>query len=148
MSEMLANQYFMARKFSDAESLLENALSTSSSPKIIKRKLIICYVQTNKLDKALNLFFRLIKDDIDFILSADPLLDDCPCAELLGNDYLTIPPDDPYAYNLGQGIMWLYCDIDHSLNYFKNLYNLGYSKGMIPEIITLISEKIKQSAEK
>lgn len=122
MSEMLGNQYFMARNYAEAERELEPLLANNTASKAVRRKLIICYTQNGQLRKALNLFNELISEDIEFILNADPVKDDCPCPELVDNiekfdlehfeDYLVL-----------KGILWLYCD------YEKSLFNFAKAVG-------------------
>ena len=69
MSEMLGNQYFLARKYSLAAEQLEKALFNDPGSKGIRRKLVVCYTQTGDIDKALQLFLSLIKEDIDFVIT-------------------------------------------------------------------------------
>jgi len=78
MSEMLGNQYFMARNYFAALSELEKVFEKNPTNKSLKRKLIICYTQTNDLEKALILFNELVEEDIEFIIEADAIKDDCP----------------------------------------------------------------------
>jgi tetratricopeptide (TPR) repeat protein len=144
MSEMLANQYFMARKYKDAYPLLEDALIANKKSKAIKRKLIICYTQTSQLNKALEMFLELIDEDIKFITDADPIYDDCPCPELVGNDFLDVAPNEFYNYHLAYGIIWLYCDIEHSLEHFNYLINQSKNQVKIQKIIRILSKHIKQ----
>ena len=56
MSEMLANQYFMVRRFSDAEIAFENVLAEDLRNISARKKLIICYIHNGKIRKALQLF--------------------------------------------------------------------------------------------
>ncbi len=119
MSEMLGNQYFMARNYASAEKELEPVHLKEPQNKPIRRKLIICYVQTRKFDKALDVFYSLVKDDINFITSADSVLDDCPCNELLDKYDKTHNFTDEYEYNLSHGMLWLYCDVNKAYKYLK-----------------------------
>jgi len=64
MSEMLANQYFMVRRFSDAETAFENLLAQDPLNKLAKKKMIICLIQNRKIKKALDLFYEVIVGDI------------------------------------------------------------------------------------
>src|SRR5574340_573758 len=83
MSEMLGNQYFLSRKYCEALRELEESLLKNPSNKSIKKKLIICYVMAGKVYTALELFEQLITEDIYFIINTDPILDDCPCPEII-----------------------------------------------------------------
>ncbi|MDD3558729.1 MAG: hypothetical protein PHW27_09160 [Melioribacteraceae bacterium] len=143
MNEMLGNQLFMARRYSEALKNLEAALLHSPEQKPIKRKLIICYAQTGDIYKSLNLFYDLIKDDIQFIIDADPILDDCPCNEII--EQLEEQTDfnyDPFETKIYQGIIWLYCDAAKSLSCFQKAGELENSNEVIKNVIELI-EKYK-----
>ncbi len=120
MSEMLGNQYFMARKFSLAETELIEFISRNESNKPARKKLIICLTQTGKIEKALKIFNKLIEEDIEFIIKTDPIKDDCPCPELVTK----LESENKVAYSISElytvlGMLWLYCDVNDSLKNFE-----------------------------
>ena len=47
MSEMLANQYFIARNYGEAEKLFEAVIGNDPNNKSSRKKLIICYLLKN-----------------------------------------------------------------------------------------------------
>lgn len=118
MSEMLGNQYFMARNYPSALRELEPCLVSEPGNKHVKRKLIICYIQTGKVQNAFVLFKEMIKTDIDFIMNADPIKDDCPCPELVENIEI-MKIESSLDYHISAGMLWLYCDVDKSIEHFK-----------------------------
>jgi len=125
MSEMLGNQYFLTRKYALAARELESALVKDPRSKIIQRKLIICFIQTGNIERAKELFLNLVQQDITFIVESDPIIDDCPCPELV-NDVeaqITSEKNSP-SYLVKMGMLWLYCDIKKSIYYFTNLQKL------------------------
>ncbi len=125
---MLGNQYFMARNYPAAQKELEEVHFNDPSNKSIIKKLIICYTQTGKVKEAINLFNKLINEDIDFIIDTHPQLDDCPCPELIEKiESRGDVVEKSCDYYLVLGIVWLYCDIKKSYDYFK------ISKEMDPE---------------
>jgi tetratricopeptide (TPR) repeat protein len=145
MSEMLGNQYFMARNFFDAISELEKVFEKNPLNKSLKRKLIICYTQTNDLKKALLLFEELVQEDINFIIEADPIKDDCPCPELvkeLDNPNSTPYFEDKFDNLVCQGIIWLYCDVTKSYEYFKQAQQLNSQNQVINSILEKIENYI------
>lgn len=121
MSEMLGNQYFLARKFCEALTELEEALNRDPLNKSIRKKLIICYIKTNQLDKAVTHFIHLIKEDVHFIINTDPILDDCPCPEIIYELENTLETKDAIERNIALGMLWLYCDLSISIKYFLEL---------------------------
>lgn len=136
MSEMLGNQYFMARNYVSAARELEPVYKKDPQNKPVRRKLIICYVQTRQFDKAFNVFHSLVKDDVSFITTADSVLDDCPCDELLGEFNKTHNFTDEYEFNLSHGMLWLYCDANKALKYLKKALKVSPN-----------NEKLKKSAK-
>lgn len=139
MSEMLGNQYFMARKYDLAEPVLESCLRKYPENKSIKKKLIVCYTQTGKLELTLPLFLSLIKDDIEFIINTDPIEDDCPCPELIYD----LENSDKSRTDLiveyeKLGVLWLYCDVNKSLYYFKRALSLDPTKTVLKSIQVII----------
>jgi tetratricopeptide (TPR) repeat protein len=140
MSEMLGNQYFLGRNYSKALIEFENCIIENPTDKAIRRKLIICYTQTNNLDKALVTFYNLISEDIKFVMDADPLRDDCPCAELIKNidsSLYTI-----YENKLVNGILWLFCDPKTSLEFFMEAKEIKPNNKFISQIINIIQNQI------
>jgi len=143
MSEMLGNQYFMARHYVSAERELEPEYIKDSQNKGVRRKLIICYVQTRKFDKALDVFHSLVKEDLIFITSADKILDDCPCPELLDEYDRTHSFADSYEFNLSHGILWLYCDESKAMEYLKQAFEVNSNDQRLKESIEFIEDHIK-----
>ena len=119
MSEMLGNQYFMARNYSAAQQQLEEVILKDPLNKSAKKKLIVCYTQTGKVKEAIQYFNDLISEDIEFIVNTHPIDDDCPCPELVEKiEGQKLANSDSADYHLILGIIWLYCDINKSIEHF------------------------------
>ncbi len=120
MSEMLGNQYFMARNYKAAVRELKPVYLKDALNKSVQRKLIIAYAQIGKIMKAFELFTLLVNEDVGFIITADPIFDDCPCPEIVkqlqSSPQQKISPDA----NIYNGILWLYCDPKISIKYFED----------------------------
>jgi len=140
MSEMLGNQYFLARNYDGAALELEGALLKDARNKLIKRKLIICYNQIGQIKKALELFTSLIKEDARTIIDIDPVADDCPCPELVykyEKDSEKIQALDPM---LRLGMLWLYCDVERSLAYFEKALSDNPGNPAIQSILSILDK--------
>ena len=144
MSEMLANQYFMARRFAEAKPILNKLVETHNRRLDLAKKLVICYAQTGEFQKALSLFHLIISSDIDEILSTDLVLDDCPCPELIFELEKSAIHKREEWENLTLGMLWLYCDIDTSLKYFQGAANNVQRPQELEPILTLLTNKINQ----
>jgi pentatricopeptide repeat protein len=145
MDEMLGNHYFLSRNYGRAADLLEKALRDDPKSKPIRRKLIICFAQTGHVDKALSVFLSLIKEDIDFVINTDPVDDDCPCPELVfdmehGNSNIQPSLDT----NLVLGMMWLYCNLHKSHEYFVEAAAMDNDDKMIKSILALLDARLEQ----
>lgn len=122
MSEMLANQYFMVRRFSDAETAFENVLAQDPQNRFAKKKMIICLIHNGKVKKALELFYRVIKEDITIITSTNITDDDCPCPEIISKFEKISEPELSFQSKLEiLGMLWLYCDYYKSIQQFEKL---------------------------
>ena len=146
---MLGNQYFIARNYTAAETELEKSLKEQPDNKHLKRKLIICFTQTGKVTKALELFTSLIQEDIDFVINADEVNDDCPCEEIVRNiedknSGEEIELDDIIVL----GILWLYCDVEKSLSYFEDVYRNDSNIDKINVCIRIIKDYINTQKSK
>ncbi|MCF8262261.1 MAG: tetratricopeptide repeat protein [Melioribacteraceae bacterium] len=148
MSEMLGNQYFMARKYLLAESELAACLEEYPHSKSIKRKLIVCYAQNGNLNKALELFSSLINQDIEFIINADPIIDDCPCEEII--DELEKHREHNYSaaeYDLFLGIVWLFCNAKTSLKYLRKAAKTLHNNKFLNSSINCLEEYYNSNAQ-
>lgn len=121
MHEMLGNQYFLVRKYPEARNELELALKDNPTALSIKKKLIICHIQTASISRALNLFYEVISENIDSIINTDPIIENCPCPQLIYELENTMLPMNSELQALSLGMLWLYCDIHQSLKYFTML---------------------------
>lgn len=148
MSEMLGNQYFLARNFSKAKDAYEKVFQSEPQNDFIKKRLIVCYTQTGEINKAFDLFYEIVKKDIDLITNTDVIADDCPCPELV-RKYGHIKPNDECSRDsrIMLGILWLFCNIEKSFEFFDSVSSKDNSDNRILEIKNLIKEKLNQNKE-
>ncbi|PIP76887.1 MAG: hypothetical protein COW85_11865 [Ignavibacteria bacterium CG22_combo_CG10-13_8_21_14_all_37_15] len=119
---MLANHYFLVRDYERAAIAYEAVIDKTSRSKAIRKKIIICYVKTFQMEKALTEFCKLVEEDIHFIINSDLKADDCPYKEIITeieNDEIYFGGDEK---NLVLGILWLYCDLQSALKYFDSYF--------------------------
>ena len=122
MSEMLANQYFMVRRFLDAETAFENVLAQDPLNRSARKKMIICLVNNGKIKQALDLFYTVISEDITIITNTNVADDDCPCPEIITKFEGLNEPGLSYQTKLEiMGMLWLYCDYYKSIQQFEKL---------------------------
>jgi tetratricopeptide (TPR) repeat protein len=141
MSEMLANQYFMIRKYSLAKEEYEKLLTDKETDDKLLKKLIVCYVVSNELEKAFHLFFELIKKDPYIIINTKLEDEDCPCHEIIPqiqNDQILF--NDKEEKNLALGILSLFCNKNDSLNYLNKLSKEIYNQQKIKEAVQIINQ--------
>ena len=144
MSEMLGNQYFMVRNYRAAKNEFELALKKNPLQNNLKKKLIVCYTQTGKVKQAINMFNELISENIGIIIDTDPIKDDCPCPELVEQiEKLKDTHTNSLDYHLILGIVWLYCDVNKSLEYFLKAKQLEASDNNIHKTIQIIENYLR-----
>lgn len=146
MSEMLGNQYFLSRNFSKAKEAYEKVLSSEPENDYVKKRLIVCYTQTGEINKAFDLFFEIVKKNIDLITNTDLVADDCPCPELISK-YGNVKPTEECSHDakLMLGMLWLFCNSQISFEFFNNLSSEEKSDERIVEVRNIIKEKINQN---
>lgn len=138
MSEMLANQYFLVRRFSEAEKVYEKILSDDSNNKLAKKKLIICYINNGKIKEALNLFYDVISSDITVITNTNVANDDCPCPEIITKFDKINEPSLSYQTKLEiMGMLWLYCDYYKSIQHFEKLKEFNPNEPIYSSILSI-----------
>ena len=143
MHEMLGNQYFMARNYHRAAENLEKALLKEPKNKAVRRKLIVCYTQLGEVEKALTTFISLIKEDIDFVINTDPIDDDCPCTELVFDLEKKISNKSPSVNDfIILGILWLYCNVQRSWDYFQKAAQLIPDDPRIKSVLSILKTRI------
>jgi len=143
MSEMLGNQYFLARNYASAAKNLQYALDIEPLNKQVRKKLVICYSQVGEIQKALNIFYNLILEDIDSIINTDPVGDDCPCPELVTH-YGSILPYEENSSDLivMLGMLWLYCNANKSLTFFQSVEKMKPEDERIKSITEILENKL------
>ena len=142
MNEMLGNQYFITRRFKDATVQFEIVLSKEPFNNDVKKKLIVCYIQQNKTKIALQHFTELISQNIDVILQSDPIKDDCPCRDLIceiENTHQNLTMTEKFEM---LGMLWLYCDIIKSRQYFDKLIAINPKGYHYQTIIKIINQPL------
>lgn len=119
MSEMLANHYFMIRNFNTAIELYERVVEIIGRTKSVQKKMIICYIKTNQIQKAKQEFCDLVEKDVAFITQTNFKNNDCPCSDIIkeieaGFINLSLKERD-----LALGMIWLYCDKNNSIEFLE-----------------------------
>jgi tetratricopeptide (TPR) repeat protein len=149
MNEMLGNQYFMARNYLGAANAFQEVLKEDPSNIIARKKLIIAFTQIGKYTQAVDLFTKFISENIDRILETDPIKDDCPCPELVHNlEHLSTHGSESFTTYETLGILWLYCDINKSIEYFKKALALKPKDDNVNGILILLNKKLSENTKK
>ncbi|MEJ2636084.1 MAG: tetratricopeptide repeat protein [Calditrichia bacterium] len=154
MYEMLGNQQFLARNYDKAAEYLARAAAKDPGNKGIRRKLIICYTQLGKVDDALSVFLPLVMEDADFIIRTHPVDDDCPCREMVYDmESRTRSTEKSMGEQIILGILWLYCDLEKSIQYFEQAHNTAPENPAVKTVLTILyarfeKERMKKSLNK
>jgi len=143
MNEMLGNQYFMARNYLGAATVFQNLLLKDPNNINARKKLIISFTQIGKYTQAVDLFSNFICDNMDSIIETDPIKDDCPCPELIHNlENITDHENGSFTTFETLGILWLYCDINKSIEYFEKAIDLRPHDEQANAILVLLKRKL------
>jgi tetratricopeptide (TPR) repeat protein len=143
MSEMLANHYFLSRNYQSALCEYENVLHKNSDNLLVKKRLIICYIQNGLLSNALNLFIDLLRRDSNIFVKSNGYRDYCPCRDLIFEfENKQTSGIDNYEVNLSLGILWFYCNANNSIEYFIQAEKLNPNQKKLNHVIRIISDTI------
>lgn len=146
MSEMLVNHYFLLRNYPSAKNLIEKILEKDSTNNNLKNKLIVCYVTTGEIQKALDLFLNQIQESIDSIISTKIGSDDCPCPEIISEienkEKFFKSNSDRFA---SLGILWLYCSLEKSIEFFKYAEYENPKNEQVKKISNILLKKLMQN---
>lgn len=136
MSEMLGNQYFLARKYDLALQQFTEVLEREPDNFNCIKKTIICYTQVKEVVAALDLFHRIMEIDPFIIINTRPEDDDCPCPELVTRLENMPPTTDQMIdyYNI-LGMLYLYCQLDKSLAYFMKSLTVQPNQRLIASFV-------------
>lgn len=136
---MLGNHYFLSRDFSQAIDAYSKAFG-NNIPNSVLKKLIICHITNGDISIAKEYFLKLLKEDPRIIIDTDINAEDCPCPELIKTleekFYQTKSRED--IINLA--MLWLYCDVEKSLENFKKASKQKANKGFIQKSIKIINQ--------
>lgn len=145
MHEMLGNQYFMARNYLGAATVFQNVLRDDPTNINARKKLIIAFTQIGKYSKALDLFTEFIQENIDNIIDTNPMKDDCPCPELVNNlENLIKYEGQSFTAYQTLGILWLYCDINRSVENFEKARKIKPKDEKTNSILVLLNKKLNE----
>lgn len=144
MHEMLGNQYFLIRNYIEAEKEFEVGLLSDPDNFKIKKKLIVCYIQTGHVDSALTLFHNIVSTDPKIITDTNPEEDNCPCPEIIYELESILNNSEVELKTLSLAMLWLYCDLEESIWYFEQYYQFNKSTHIIKSILASLNKEINK----
>ncbi|MFC1493419.1 hypothetical protein ACFL6O_05605 [candidate division KSB1 bacterium] len=140
MSEVLGSQHFIACDFINAIKYLGAAFYNDPGNVGIHKKLIICYAMTGNVERSLDLFISMINKNPFVIINTGISDDDCPCP------YLTEKIKKENIDNLGSadyfnilGELYLYCDLNESIAWFRKSIAFDKDQPRINSIIRVLT---------
>lgn len=136
---MLANYYFMTGRFRSACSLLEQALVENPASQEIRKKLVLCYLANNEVEKSYHLFLTLVRLDPSIIIGSSKITG-CPCAEILDafESEASCQLEESW-YLKARAMLWLYRDKTQSVRLFKKVKALNRDDTDVDEILNILS---------
>jgi len=139
MHEMLGNHHFLLRDYVLALAHYEAVLSQGKSSIPVRKRAIVCYIQTRQVDEALPLFADLIAEDIGCIIGRDNEQEGCPCPEII-QEYESRMADIPSQHDLiAMGMLWLYCEPHKSLEWFERAIQQEPDNPYLTTVVTILS---------
>jgi tetratricopeptide (TPR) repeat protein len=139
MDRMLGNQYFMARKFEQAIPQFEMTLQQHPDDLHTLRKLIVCYVATEKIEQAVNQLKHFLKLTPKDYFETEIGDQNCPCPEII-EQWSAHPPKtlSRSEYLISMGILNLFCGQKESWSYFREAKAAAPNMHIIDDILQAI----------
>jgi len=138
MHEMLGNHHFLLRDYVLALAHYEAVLSQGKSSIPVRKRAIVCYIQTRQVDEALPLFADLIAEDIGCIIGRDNEQEGCPCPEII-QEYESRMTGIPSQHDLiAMGMLWLYCEPHKSLEWFERAIQQEPENPYLTTVVTIL----------
>jgi len=139
MHEMLGNHHFLLRDYVQALAHYEVVLSKSMASMPLRKRAIVCYIQTRRVDQALPLFADLIAEDIGCIIGHDNEQEGCPCPEII-QECESRMTGIPSQHDLtAMGMLWLYCEPHKSLQWFERAIQQEPEHPYLKSVITILA---------
>ncbi|GAB4367651.1 MAG: hypothetical protein Kow0042_08400 [Calditrichia bacterium] len=142
---MLGNHYFMVRKFYSACSEYEEVLKAHPSNYAVMKRLIICYLKLGNYRKGFKLYYSLILKKPELLFTDTTDQEICPCQEIINDLQASAPAHlNEKEYYLTLAMLWSFRDVKESLNYFRQVQEMGYNIGKIENLIQRLESLIQQ----
>ncbi|NIS24475.1 tetratricopeptide repeat protein [candidate division KSB1 bacterium] len=141
---MLGNRYFLTGKFNEAIPHLEKTLSTHPDEVATLKKLMICYVASENIERALTKLDVLLTHVPEQLFTGKPGNNDCPCPELL-EQWTATPPGTLTSldYLLGMGLLALFCDVGLASRSFTEAKKLAPDMEILDKVLKLCAAQLE-----
>jgi tetratricopeptide (TPR) repeat protein len=139
---MLGHHHFLLRDYISALSHYEAVISQRNASKSVRKRAIVCYIQTRQVEEALELFASLVAEDIDCIIGHDNEQEGCPCPEII-QEYESRMDDRPSRNDMtALGMLWLYCEPQRSLQWFDGALRNDPGNTYLQSVLDTLSLRI------
>jgi hypothetical protein len=119
MHEMLGHHDFLLGHYDSALAHYETVLAWGAPSKAVRKRAIVCYIQTRQPEKALSLFTALVAEDVAFFLGQEGDEEACPCPRIVQEYVNRLTEEITQADRIALGMLWMYCDPHLSLLWFN-----------------------------
>jgi len=140
---MLANQYFISGRYSEALSEYSKLTSTTENDVVVMEKMIMSAALTENFECALNLLLTLINEKVETLSTNTINNSVCPCTEIvnkLENDR-KVNKTSSMETEMKIAILSFFTDKDKSMKYFQKLKKSCYAD-MIKPVLTSLKNTI------
>jgi hypothetical protein len=119
MHEMLGHHDFLLRRYGSALAHYEKVIAWGAPSKAVRKRAVVCYIQTRQPEKALPLFTALIAEDAAYILGQEGEREGCPCPQIIQEYVNRVTNSITQADTIALGMLWSYCDPQVSVLWFN-----------------------------
>jgi len=140
---MLGHHYFMLRDFSTALSHYQEVLKGGGASTEVRKRALICYVQSGRIAQAIPLFEGLITEDLECIVKHNVDRYGCPCPEIIDQyECSRVTTDVAQGDRIALGMLWLFCDVRRSHQWFAEALREDSSSAFLRFVTGLLITRI------
>ena len=138
---MLGHHDFLLGQYASALACYEVVIRWGAPSKAVRKRAIVCYIQTGQPEKALPLFKALVEEDAPYILEHNDNLNGCPCPVIIQKFVNTIRNPITQADRIALGVLWSYSDLHLALLWFNKALQQAPENSSLKAIIAGLSSQ-------
>lgn len=145
MQELRGHHDFVMGHYASALAHYETVIAWGAPSKEVRKRAIVCYIETGRPEKALPMFEQFIIEDPAYLIERSGDAMGCPCPGIIQEyaNHLTgvVTQTDMIAL----GMLWSYCDLPMSVLWFDKALRWDPDNDCLKAIRTILFSQCTMS---